>query len=66
MTTYRVNALGLFKHFPALQSWGAVLICCQKGKIMGADVWNRLRAGAGATKANDGADRQQNRLVLAE
>ena len=55
----------LFKYFPALQSWGTVLICCQKGKIMGANVWYRLRAGVGATKTNDGVDSQQNHIALA-
>jgi hypothetical protein len=57
---------GIFKYVPTLQRWGTVLICYQKGKIMGADVWNHLNAGVNAAKANDGADSQQNPIVLAE
>lgn len=57
---------GLFKYFLALQSWGTVLICCQKGKIMGANVWNRLRAGVSAIETNVGVDSQHNHIALAE
>lgn len=57
---------GIFKYAPALQDWGTVLICPQKGKIMGACFWNCLNAGVSATNANGGAASQQNRIILAE
>jgi hypothetical protein len=66
MTVGRVNASGLFKHLLALQDWGTVLICPQKGKVMAARFWNRLNADVSATKPNNGADSQQNSIVLAE
>jgi hypothetical protein len=57
---------GIFKYVPALQDWGTVLICCQKDKIMVACFWNRLNVDVSATDANNGSDRQQNNIVLAE
>ena len=54
------------KHRPALQSRGTVLICCQKGKIMGANVLNRVDAGISAIETKYSVDSQPNHMILAE